>query len=352
MEQGKKRGKPSRYFVIGTLCALIVLLILQCVLVVAVDPFQRYRIAESYPFRLDKRYYVMPGLVANSDYNAIVIGSSMVEHTKVSQIDRLFGLNTIKIASQGGSALDHSLTLRLALKGRELERVFYGLDAYAYTDKGEKPSDAIPEYLWNDNFFDDIPYWLNLDVLTQEIKYALEQMRNPDATPIPRDEWFAWEASTVYSREQVLSRFGFTKGAAQLDPAEGLANAQHNFESYLAPFLQENPEVQFTFYFPPYSQLYWVLLWQEGILEEQLAVRAWLTEQLLAYSNVDLYDFSAQADWIEDLDRYTDYSHHDPAMSEAIFDRIAAGENRVTETGQIEEHNAYLRESAKAFAPE
>ena len=55
---------------------------------------------------------------------------------------------------------------------------------------------------------------------------------------------------------------------------------------------------------------------------------------LLAYDNVQVYDFQARADWICDLDNYIDTRHYSGAIN---------GENRVTGAAQIEADNDVIR---------
>ena len=62
-----------------------------------------------------------------------------------------------------------------------------------------------------------------------------------------------------------------------------------------------------------------------------------------------LYDFAAREEWILDLNRYTDYSHHDPEMNEQVVRAMAEDEGRVTSTEKIAQANEALREAVAAF---
>ena len=64
---------------------------------------------------------------------------------------------------------------------------------------------------------------------------------------------------------------------------------------------------------------------------------------LLAYDNVQVYDFQAQAEWICDLDNYIDTRHYSGAINDAMAEAMAAGENRVTGAAQIEADNDVIR---------
>ena len=51
--------------------------------------------------------YSNPGIAKNYDYNAVLLGSSMVENTDVSELDDLFDCKTIKVPYSGASSYNH-----------------------------------------------------------------------------------------------------------------------------------------------------------------------------------------------------------------------------------------------------
>ena len=50
-----------------------------------------------------------------------------------------------------------------------------------------------------------------------------------------------------------------------------------------------------------------------------------------------------------DLDRYMDYSHHDPQMNEQIVRGMAVGENEVRDVAQVLAANESIRAAAESF---
>lgn len=337
--------RKSKRWALWTLGALAMLLAAEMALVYVLDPFLHYRVPTLYNFRVLNANYVNPGLIAHTEYDALVVGSSMVECTEVSAIDEQFGLSTIKIATKAGNALHHSRTLENAFKTHELQAVFYGADTYAFDFSGLPYGDSWPEYLWNDSTWDDYQYLINWDVMTNDLSYALRQLVAQDAPKLSRDDWYWWEPQT-FSRAHVLQNFAWKSPKKMQDPDALTPRFQGNIDAYVVPFIEAHPETEFYFYFPSYSQMFWVYVLEEGILENHLRIRQLLAETLLGYENVHLYDFSAKADWVLDLDRYTDYSHHLPEMNQETFTLIHQGEERITEVAQVIAHNDWLREKA------
>ena len=78
--------------------------------------------------------------------------------------------------------------------------------------------------------------------------------------------------------------------------------------------------------------------------------RALVCEKLLAYDNVEIYDYSSRLEWTENLDNYFDYSHHSGEISDAIVRAMAAGENRVLTVEDMQAGSQRIREAVEAFA--
>ena len=89
---------------------------------------------------------------------------------------------------------------------------------------------------------------------------------------------------------------------------------------------------------------------REGISEQQFRSRRLLCEKLLAYPNVEIYDYSSRIDWITDLDQYFDYSHHSGAVSDKLMRAMAAGEDRVLSIEAMEAGSERIRRAVIDFA--
>ena len=81
----------------------------------------------------------------------------------------------------------------------------------------------------------------------------------------------------------------------------------------------------------------------KGTLESMLNLRGLCYDVLSQYDNVTVYDFAAREDWVLNLDNYKDTLHYGQWINDAITECIAAGENLVTDSAQIEAADAQLR---------
>ncbi len=139
------------------------------------------------------------------------------------------------------------------------------------------------------------------------------------------------------------------------DPEYRLERSTENIRRHIETYVAAHPETTFKIYMPPYSVAYWYVMTRGGLSEQQFRSRARVCELLLAYPNVEIYDFSSRLEWITDLDEYFDYSHHSGAISDAIMRAMAAGENRVTSVEQMWAGSEVIRQAvidfAAAYAP-
>ena len=105
------------------------------------------------------------------------------------------------------------------------------------------------------------------------------------------------------------------------------------FDEYISQLDFENGE--YTFFFPPYSALYWNYAREAGNAETYLAFKAYAEEKLLEYENVRVFDFQ-NADFMTDLDNYKDYTHYAPEINNWMLGCFANGKYLLTEPIQTE----------------
>jgi hypothetical protein len=125
---------------------------------------------------------------------------------------------------------------------------------------------------------------------------------------------------------------------------------QASFEANLAPLVEANPDVRFTWVYAPYAILVWLDFEQRGQLEVTLAFREWLYERTARYKNVEIYDFHAEPSIVLDLDHFTDIYHYSPRLSRAIIQSIHEGRYKLTRE-MVRGNNAWLRSVARTKSP-
>lgn len=336
----------------NVLLVLLAVLIGCAGVVYAVDPYQYYRLSAWFAptYYNSEEAYFNAGLALHSDYDAVILGTSMVENFRPSLVDATFGTHSIKLPFEGGMAVNHAKVMRLAFDSHDVRRVFYGLDMYSFVRDPDYSAFVMPGYLYDGDPFSDVQYLLNGDMLCRRIPGLLWRRLRGEFNPTDRDAMYAWSPETRYDRAVALSSYDFTKPAQPMLPEDAFeANVRANFDLYVRPFLEARPDTSFSFFYPPYSALQWYIMGQAGHLDAVLRTKSVVTELLLPYANVKVFDFTAHLPWIENLDLYTDYAHYSPKINDAMTEALAGDDFRVRDIAEVTAHNATLVEVAEGF---
>ena len=337
--------RTRKRWAIFTLTAAILLLSLCALTVYLVDPFEHYRESAILPL-YDQESYNNPGIAKNYDYNAVILGTSMVEMSHPSVIDECFGVSSVKLPMRGSHTAQMGWQLAHVLDTHELSLAILAVDAYSLMGPPDD-MEEIYDYLWNDSALDDVGYLLNLDVLLVRVPRMLRNLGRSTATK--RDDMYQW-TDVTFSAQSVFDSFSFQPQREMTDPDYRLERSTENIRRHIETYVAAHPETTFKIYMPPYSVAYWYVMTRGGLSEQQYRSRARVCELLLDYPNVEIYDYSSRLEWITALDNYFDYSHHSGAISDAIMRAMAAGENRVTSVEDMAAGSARIRQAVEDFA--
>lgn len=328
-----------------TLSLIIGALVLIVSSVVIIDPFEIYHRATAFiaPIESGTQSYSNAGIAKSYDYDSIIIGSSMTENFRPSQMDQLLGGRFVKLCINGGTPFNHKQMMDIAFATHDVKRVFYGLDVAALSYFYRQPKAEMPTYLYDDSLLNDVQYWFNQSVLVRYIPQCLKTLGKSD--PDQRDSMYTWGEDFAFGAQAVLREPIETQEVPQAPMQEHPALSQQamlNVEHNLIPFIQAHPDTEFIFFFPPYSLMQWYGFYTLGSLHDTLMQKQAVVERLLPYENVRIYDFQAQLDWILNLDHYVDYEHYGAHINAEIVRMIADEQCRVTDPAQIQETASVL----------
>lgn len=329
-----------------TLTLLIGALVLIVALVVLIDPFEVYHKAAAFipPIESGTQSYSNAGIAKTYDYDSIIIGSSMTENFRPSQLDAALGGRFVKLCVNGGTPFNHRQMMEMAFASHEIKTVLYGLDVDALSFFYKTPKAEMPTYLYDDELLNDVQYWFNRSVLAKYIPKCLRTLGQTD--PHQRDTIYSWGEDFAFGADAVLSGAvisGEEVAQAPLEDHPVLSQQSRlNVEYNLLPFIEAHPETQFIFFFPPYSLMQWYAFYAQGQLVDNLMQKQAAAERLLAYDNVKIYDFQANLDWILNLDHYVDFEHYGAHINEQIVSLIAQDAYRITDAEQLRESAAVL----------
>ena len=108
----------AKRWIIGWFTIVIVLLIIIGRFVYHIDPYFHYHkpYTDKYFYNLNNERSQNDGICKYFDYDALITGTSMTENFKTSELDELFGVNSIKVPYFGGSYKEMNDNLKNALK--------------------------------------------------------------------------------------------------------------------------------------------------------------------------------------------------------------------------------------------
>lgn len=321
---------------------LSVIIVITFVIIAAVwiiDPYFHFHKPFSFvSYRLYDERYTNDGISRHFDFDTIITGTSMAQNFKPSEADRLLGVKSVKETFSGAGFKELSDNLERALKRRDaLKTVIWSVDFNAIMrDKDYDIYGGYPEYLYDDNLFNDMCYIFNKTIWYEGVLPNLMMtLRGQESTAM--DAYSAWDKEM--GLEHVLAGYDRWEERAEMVP--GLSDAEkemvtENIMENMVALFKQYPDTTFYLFYTPYSICWWDYMNQEGLMCRQFEAEQITTELLLQCPNVRLYNFNDRYDIITDFDNYRDKEHYGAHINSQILEWLAKGEGLVTADNYME----------------
>lgn len=304
----------KRHFYV-TLGCIVLLLLFIVGTVIIVDPYQQYRKSEVF---IHNQRLENPGVAKHHDYDAVIVGSSMSMNHYPSQVDSLFGWNTINLTTKGGLDADYNLLFPHIARQGKVKHMIWGMDFFSFT---LPVTFSAEPYLYDDNWWNDFPYWFNYTTY-ENIIIKLKSKHK-----VSRDEISHFESP---SGLEYLMKYYERDNNDKYFAKDDFSLMKQRFDGMEEKLMSVLHEVEVFIYFPPYSILEFKMLEQYGHWKQVLDFKQYMIEKLLKYPNVKLYDFQKEA-FICNLDEYMDLRHHSHAYNKRIIECMHKDSCRVSE---------------------
>ena len=349
--QGTERkgmmDKRMKRWGVVLLAVCLLLLVFAGALTAIVDPYFHYHkplAGLAYP--LDNERYQNDGIVKHFDYDALITGTSMTENFRASELDELFGVNTVKVSLAGASYKEVNGLVETALEANpDIRMVVRSVDGlWLAQDKDYMAYVGFPTYLYDDNIINDVNYVLNRSILNDTVRVIKNTLGGGETTSF--DDYENWQDRLQFGEEAI--------GYVPEKKLEGsVPISQENYEAIEANLSQNfialaksYPDTQFYLFFPPYSICWWDAQYRKGALEWQLLAEKYAIELLLECENVHLFSFSTEFEMICDLDNYADDSHYSEEINSRILEWMRDGTHELTRENYMdyweEEYDFYM----------
>ena len=330
-EKKQKKMQPKRWLA-GFLGIFLAGLAGCMALVIWVDPFFQYHKPLTwFPYLVDNQVNQNPGLAKHMDYDGILIGSSMTASFNTDWFEELMGMKTQKLSYNGSYPKDLSNIMQLVFdaKGDQVKAVYMAVDQSTFSADPEETKFPVTDYLYDDNVFNDVPYLLNKDVL---LDYILRPLADRKDASDWAELYKPWWTDEYYNKANVLMYY---EAAEEKQEEEALAAdyfkdaVEENLQKNILPYIEAHSETEFYIFYPPYSILFWNDVTREKELEAVIGRLEYMTERLLNYENVHVFNFLGKEDIICNLNNYADYMHYHKNVCRYITECFATGENEL-----------------------
>lgn len=327
----KKKMQPKRW--LAGFAGIFLAGLTGCMaLVIWVDPFFQYHKPLAwFPYLVDNQVNQNPGLAKHMDYDGILIGSSMTASFNTDWFEELMGMKTQKLSYNGSYPKDLSNIMQLVFdaKGDQVKAVYMAVDQSTFSADPEETKFPVTDYLYDDNVFNDVPYLLNKDVL---LDYILRPLADRKDASDWAELYKPWWTDEYYNKANVLMYY---EAAEEKQEEEALAAdyfkdaVEENLQKNILPYIEAHPETEFYIFYPPYSILFWNDVTREKELEAVIGRLEYMTERLLNYENVHVFNFLGKEEIICNLNNYADYMHYHKNVCRYITECFATGENEL-----------------------
>lgn len=276
----------------------------------------------------DKEYQCI-GTLKTFEYDSVIAGSSVAENYNNRWFDEGFGCTSIKAIRSYGATADLCYLLDVAFEQQELKYIFYSMDPTALAAEPQITfeSSGCPMYLYDDNYFNDIKYLLNKDVLLEKIPYLIANSFIGNYDEGNSYNWAKWK---TFSKEVLMSNYTPRETVDEMKAADF---AKENLEANLALIkerIEEHPDTEFKIFMPPYSIMWWDNAYRIGETDGFLYNFEKAMETLIPYENVSFYFFMNERDIVTNLDNYMDAVHFSDEINHYICNSMIEDNYRVT----------------------
>mgnify|MGYP006926042299 FL=1 len=314
-----------------------------------VDPYFHYHKpnTSTYYYVLNNQRSQNDGISKHFDYDALITGTSMTENFKTSEFDEIFGVHSVKVSYSGGSYKEMNDNLKIALRyNPNLKTIVRCLDMGMFFDSPNRMREDLgkyPTYLYDENPFNDVQYVYNKDIIFGRVYAMMKQNDAQGFTPgiTSFDDYARWNPYYTFGIHTVApDGLVYTVPAEEKHlTAEEKQTITQQITQNVTSLADQYPDVDFYYFFSPYSIAWWNSITNDGNLYRQLEAEQYIIELILEHPNIHLYSFNNNTAMITDLNNYKDNAHYGEWVNSAILQWMHDGVGLLTK----ENYQDYLK---------
>lgn len=310
----------------ASLSSLLCVLVLAIIVNVVIDPFFQYhKPLNDLSYAYEDVMYQSAGIIKNFDYETLIVGSSLIQNMRPSYVEKKLGTKAIKIPLCGMSFSYILQACNIALNyNPKLKIIIMNIDpTVLYNDNIDT---SFPEYLYDDNIFNDINYLLNKNVLLEKNMKIINRTIHGEKEET-LDEAFSSEKTFYFSEYSAIQSFSLQP----IDYNEKeLQQLYEQSVEQLLNLVNNNSKVKFYFVIPPKSILDLYTMNLNGYLDFYCDLITETFEIFERFDNCTFFMFQDEIEIISNLYNYCDTQHFSSVVSDKIVFDIANGNNELT----------------------
>lgn len=314
------------------LCSILIIS-----LVYIIDPFFHYRAPTNHiPYALEvyNQRSQNNGITRHFEYDAIITGTSLTANFQASQMDALFGTKSIKVPFNGATFYEINQVLERTISyNPDIKMIVRGLETSGFSAAADELRYwSYPDYLYDENMFNDINYLLNKDTIVRGFSYiALNVLKGNEMTTF--DEYSSWR-QMKFGKDIAISNYSRPeKNIEQIHnmTEEDNKTVYENTMQNVINLADKNPDIDFYYCYLPRSVLFYDSLNQLNQLPREFEIVEYATSMIVQQENIMLFSFIELFDIVSDLDNYRDTQHYTGEINDLMMDYMYQGEYIWTE---------------------
>lgn len=315
-----------------TISFLLIGLILVAGMQIAIDPLFQYHTPwfGLRPVITNERYQ-NAGIAKTFEFDNVIIGNSLSENFRVSDISKAFGGETVKLTASGSHTLDWTYILdALSKRDNQPKHILFNMDPYIFQASFTELKHEVPTYLYDDNYLNDMNYLFNFSVIND---FTFDTLKKNMSNRIPDyDSFMLWDDDFEYGKDFVLDHYQRPKVTTDEPDTKGYIKTVKENLDLLLPYIERLKDTEFVFFFSPFSMLYWDMQTRENSVDMQKEGFLTACEILSEYENVAIYlwNDSAMLNIMGDLENYVDEAHYSPEICTIMAERFGRRDGIIT----------------------
>lgn len=275
--------------------------------------------------------YQNAGVIKHFDFDNAILGTSLSENFRVSEVNNIFGGSSAKLTMYGSSIYNMTYQMELMKNRKEKPKVVMcDMSPLLFEASSDTLRNPLPTFLYNNTPLDDADYWWNFSILN-DFTFQ-EVMLNINHSVPDYDTVFVSEESQNGGKEIALSRYVRPAVSTESDDAKAYLILERKNLALFTQYFDIMHGTEFVFFMAPFSMLYWDEQTRLNSISTIQTAYSEACQILTSYDNVKLYMWTDEAmlSVMSDLDNYVDMYHYSAQVSAELLRRIKADQGLVT----------------------